>query len=39
MKDFFLSLLLQELPPVPAVDVTLEPHHATLPVGVVLSVL
>ncbi|ESQ56255.1 hypothetical protein EUTSA_v10024822mg [Eutrema salsugineum] len=30
---------LKELPPVPDVDVTLEPHHVTLPVGVVLSVL
>ncbi|ESQ36579.1 hypothetical protein EUTSA_v10006867mg [Eutrema salsugineum] len=30
---------LKELPPVPAVDVTLEPHHVTLPVGVVLSVM
>lgn len=31
--------LWQDLPPVPAVDVSLEPHHVTLPVGVVLSVL
>ncbi|KAL0697260.1 hypothetical protein Bca4012_053382 [Brassica carinata] len=30
---------LKELPPVPAVDVSLEPHHVTLPVGVVLSVM
>uniref|UniRef100_A0A1J3FRP9 H/ACA ribonucleoprotein complex non-core subunit NAF1 n=1 Tax=Noccaea caerulescens TaxID=107243 RepID=A0A1J3FRP9_NOCCA len=30
---------LKELPPVPAVEVSLEPHHATLPVGVVLSVM
>ncbi|XP_010556823.1 PREDICTED: H/ACA ribonucleoprotein complex non-core subunit NAF1 isoform X2 [Tarenaya hassleriana] len=30
---------LMELPPVPAVNATLEPHHAMLPVGVVLSVL
>ncbi|KAJ4869781.1 hypothetical protein Rs2_48651 [Raphanus sativus] len=30
---------LKELPPVPAVDVSLEPHHITLPVGVVLSVM
>ncbi|KAF5200344.1 H/ACA ribonucleoprotein complex non-core subunit NAF1 [Thalictrum thalictroides] len=27
------------LPPVPPVDVTLEPHHQTLPVGVVLSIM
>ncbi|CAG7908969.1 unnamed protein product [Brassica rapa] len=30
---------LKDLPPVPAVDVSLEPHHVTLPVGVVLSVM
>ncbi|XP_061349539.1 H/ACA ribonucleoprotein complex non-core subunit NAF1-like [Gastrolobium bilobum] len=30
---------LQNLPPVPPVDVTLEPHHQMLPVGVVMSVL
>ncbi|CAH8283636.1 unnamed protein product [Eruca vesicaria subsp. sativa] len=30
---------LKELPPVPPVDVTLEPHHVTLPLGVVLSVM
>ncbi|KAJ0245184.1 H/ACA ribonucleoprotein complex non-core subunit NAF1 [Hirschfeldia incana] len=30
---------LKELPPVPAVDVSLEPHHVTLPVGVVLSLM
>ncbi|PIA55038.1 hypothetical protein AQUCO_00800048v1 [Aquilegia coerulea] len=27
------------LPPVPPVDVTLEPHHQTLPVGVILSIM
>ncbi|PRQ53040.1 putative translation protein, beta-barrel [Rosa chinensis] len=30
---------LEELPPVPSVNVTLEPHHQMLPVGVVLSVV
>ncbi|XP_021901038.1 H/ACA ribonucleoprotein complex non-core subunit NAF1 isoform X2 [Carica papaya] len=30
---------LQELPPVPPVDVLLQPHHKTMPVGLVLSVL
>ncbi|CDY15463.1 BnaA08g27470D [Brassica napus] len=30
---------LKELPPVPPVDVTLEPHHVMLPLGVVLSVM
>ncbi|CAH8374682.1 unnamed protein product [Eruca vesicaria subsp. sativa] len=30
---------LKELPPVPPVDVILEPHHVTLPLGVVLSVM
>ncbi|KAI3937077.1 hypothetical protein MKX01_015292 [Papaver californicum] len=29
----------QDLPPVPKVDVTLEPHHQTLPVGVVLTIM
>ncbi|XP_026392328.1 uncharacterized protein LOC113287722 isoform X2 [Papaver somniferum] len=29
----------QDLPPVPKVDVTLEPHHQTLPVGVVLTMM
>ncbi|OVA13912.1 H/ACA ribonucleoprotein complex [Macleaya cordata] len=29
----------QVLPPVPEVDVTLEPHHQTLPVGVILSIM
>ncbi|KAH0916865.1 LOW QUALITY PROTEIN: hypothetical protein HID58_031311, partial [Brassica napus] len=30
---------LKELPPVPPVDATLEPHHVMLPLGVVLSVM
>ncbi|KAL6136776.1 hypothetical protein ACLB2K_062071 [Fragaria x ananassa] len=30
---------LEELPPVPPVNATLEPHHQMLPVGVVLSVV
>ncbi|XP_047951687.1 H/ACA ribonucleoprotein complex non-core subunit NAF1 [Salvia hispanica] len=30
---------LKDLPPVPSVDVTLEPHHQTLPVGTVLSMI
>lgn len=30
---------LEVLPPVPPVDVTLEPHHQMLPVGVVLSIV
>ncbi|XP_057506291.1 H/ACA ribonucleoprotein complex non-core subunit NAF1-like [Actinidia eriantha] len=30
---------LQVLPPVPPVYVTLQPHHQTLPVGVILSIL
>ncbi|KAK6918998.1 H/ACA ribonucleoprotein complex, subunit Gar1/Naf1 [Dillenia turbinata] len=30
---------LEGFPPVPSVDVTLEPHHKTLPVGAVLSVI
>lgn len=29
----------QHLPPVPPVNVTIEPHHQTLPVGVVLSIM
>ncbi|KAI3865380.1 hypothetical protein MKX03_016420 [Papaver bracteatum] len=29
----------QDLPSVPKVDVTLEPHHQTLPVGVVLTIM
>ncbi|KAI3915792.1 hypothetical protein MKX01_013248 [Papaver californicum] len=29
----------QDLPPVPKVDVTLEPHHQTLPVGAVLTIM
>ncbi|KAI3718501.1 hypothetical protein L6452_19375 [Arctium lappa] len=29
----------QHLPPVPPVNVTIEPHHQTLPVGVVLSII
>ncbi|RZC46435.1 hypothetical protein C5167_039386 [Papaver somniferum] len=29
----------QDLPPVPKVDLTLEPHHQTLPVGVVLTMM
>lgn len=33
-----LELILQILPPVPSVDVVLEPHHQALPVGVILSV-
>ncbi|KAL0311597.1 UNVERIFIED_CONTAM: hypothetical protein Sangu_2454400 [Sesamum angustifolium] len=27
------------LPPVPCVDVTLQPHHQTLPVGIILSII
>ncbi|XP_042060720.1 H/ACA ribonucleoprotein complex non-core subunit NAF1-like [Salvia splendens] len=30
---------LKDLPPVPCVDVTLEPHHQTIPVGTVLSMI
>ncbi|KAL0301558.1 UNVERIFIED_CONTAM: hypothetical protein Sradi_6432600 [Sesamum radiatum] len=30
---------LQVLPPVPCVDVTLQPHHQTLPVGIILSII
>ncbi|GER31627.1 H/ACA ribonucleoprotein complex non-core subunit NAF1 [Striga asiatica] len=30
---------LKVLPPVPPINVTLEPHHETLPVGVILSVV
>ncbi|KAL8234339.1 hypothetical protein R6Q59_020439 [Mikania micrantha] len=30
---------IQDLPPVPAVTVTIQPHHQTLPVGVVLSII
>ncbi|KAG6384224.1 hypothetical protein SASPL_155975 [Salvia splendens] len=30
---------LEDLPPVPSVNVTLEPHHETLPVGTVLSMI
>ncbi|KAL5729121.1 hypothetical protein ACHQM5_002114 [Ranunculus cassubicifolius] len=30
---------IEYLPPVPTVDVKLEPHHQTLPVGVVLSIM
>lgn len=30
---------LKALPPVPTVNVTLEPHHETLPVGTILSVI
>nr|XP_043624055.1 H/ACA ribonucleoprotein complex non-core subunit NAF1-like [Erigeron canadensis] len=29
----------QDLPPVPPVTVTIQPHHQTLPVGVVLSIM
>ncbi|KAI3857059.1 hypothetical protein MKX03_015431 [Papaver bracteatum] len=29
----------QDLPPVPKVDITLEPHHQTLPVGAVLTIM
>lgn len=31
-------MTLQVLPPVPPVNVTLQPHHQTQPVGVILSV-
>ncbi|KAK4420482.1 hypothetical protein Salat_1998600 [Sesamum alatum] len=30
---------LKALPPVPSVDVTLQPHHQTLPVGIILSII
>ncbi|XP_057784905.1 H/ACA ribonucleoprotein complex non-core subunit NAF1 [Salvia miltiorrhiza] len=30
---------LKDLPPVPSVNVTLEPHHETLPVGTILSII
>ncbi|KAK6141128.1 hypothetical protein DH2020_025135 [Rehmannia glutinosa] len=30
---------LKDLPPVPPVTVTLQPHHQTLPVGVILSII
>jgi len=33
-----MVLILQNLPPVPPVDVSLAPHHKMLPVGVVMSV-
>ncbi|KAI3774187.1 hypothetical protein L1987_48732 [Smallanthus sonchifolius] len=29
----------KDLPPVPAVTVTIQPHHQTLPVGVILSIM
>lgn len=35
---YVLCAIMQVLPPVPPVDVTLEPHHQTLPVGIILSV-
>ncbi|KAL0328095.1 UNVERIFIED_CONTAM: H/ACA ribonucleoprotein complex non-core subunit NAF1 [Sesamum calycinum] len=40
-KEISIStlLIMQVLPPVPCVDVTLQPHHQTLPVGIILSII
>lgn len=38
MIKLFLEMTLQVLPPVPPVNVTLQPEHQTQPVGVILSV-